>query len=207
MMQIKLNNISVKVEEGDTIHRLAERNGFSIPTLCHAENAKHKSSCMVCAVKNQFGQILPSCSTLVTDGMEIDTESEEVKDIRLQSLELLLSDHRADCEAPCSLVCPKGLNVELMLSYYDNANEQAAFDVIASAFNLPEIGCDNCKAPCEKACRRGTVDTAVTIREIIREVVGKFEGNNPSKVYTNTVQNKQFQSRIGLFTDEEKHLL
>jgi len=58
---------------------------------------------MVCMVKNcETGQIIPSCSTIVTDGMNIDSESDEVKDLRRQSLELLLSDHIAVCRPPCN---------------------------------------------------------------------------------------------------------
>lgn len=172
-MHIAINNITVEVLPGETIIETARRTGCVIPSLCYEKGANHKSSCMVCAVKNcSNGQIIPSCSTLPTEGMQIETESEEVLMVRTLSLELLLSDHRADCEAPCSMVCPKGLDVERMLGYYDNGQHGMAYSLIADAFMLPEIGCDNCKALCEKACRRGTIDKPVSIRAIIKEVVG-----------------------------------
>jgi len=57
---------------------------------------------MVCVVKNcATEQIIPSCSTVVAEGMNIDSENDEVKDLRRQSLELLLSDHIAVCRPPC----------------------------------------------------------------------------------------------------------
>jgi predicted molibdopterin-dependent oxidoreductase YjgC len=209
-MQIILNNNLVEVQYGETIIETARRVGLSIPSLCYAKDAQHKSSCMVCAVKNKAnGQIIPSCTTTPTEGMQIDTESEEIKQIRALSLELLLSDHRADCEAPCHLVCPQSLDIELMLSYYDTKQFEKAHAVIAAAFSLPEIACDTCKVPCEKACRRGRIDKAVAIREIIKEVVGTFVGKttNDFGIKVEKTDKNTFQSRLSNFTAEEKKRL
>ena len=171
-MQITINNKDTEIFEGETVLEAANRTGFNIPSMCYAKGFKHRSSCMVCVVKNLTnGQIIPACTTYPEVSMKIETDSEEVHNIRKLSLELLLSDHRADCEAPCSLVCPKGLDVEQMLNYYDTGRYETAYLLISKAFALPEVACDTCKAPCEKACRRGTIDNAVTIREIIRQVV------------------------------------
>jgi NADH dehydrogenase/NADH:ubiquinone oxidoreductase subunit G len=101
-MKIKLNNNEINANEGEKIIEIAKRNGIEIPALCYVPGFKHQSSCMVCVVKkSDTGEILPSCSTIVTDGMNIDTESEDVKNFRKQSLELLLSDHMAVCRPPC----------------------------------------------------------------------------------------------------------
>ncbi|MDR0333338.1 MAG: (2Fe-2S)-binding protein [Dysgonamonadaceae bacterium] len=209
-MQITINNKSIEVQNGETIIETARRMGYSIPSLCYAKDAQHKSSCMVCAVKNDAnGQIIPSCTTLPTEGMQIDTESDEIKQIRALSLELLLSDHRADCEAPCHLVCPVSLDIELMLSYYDKKEFEKAHAVIAAAFSLPEIACDTCKAPCEKACRRGRIDKAVAIRTIIKEIAEMFIGKttNDFGIKVEKTDKNAFQSRLSSFTTEEKKRL
>lgn len=228
-MQITINNIPIEVLPDETLIEVARRAGHTIPSLCYAKGAQHKSSCMVCAVKNAAtGQIIPSCTTRPTEGMQIETDSEEVNLVRSLSLELLLSDHRADCEAPCSMVCPKGLDVERMLEYYDAGEHGMACQVIASAFALPEIGCDTCKAPCEKACRRGTIDKAVSIREIIKELVNlssspglkttPSEGGHPaaSQPRSGTLPARSgalparsgaSPARLGRFTEKEKQRL
>lgn len=209
-MQITINRTTTEVKERETILEVARRLGYSIPSLCYAPGAKHKSSCMVCVVKNSAnGQMIPSCSTYPVDGMQIDTESEEVKKVRTLSLELLLSDHRADCEAPCTLVCPKGLDVERMLDYYDAGRPEKAHQCIASAFPLPEISCESCKAPCEKACRRGSVDQSVSIRAVIREVVRLCEGLPEAILDSDNHLHRKshYQSRLGRFTDSEKERL
>ena len=187
----------------------ARRQGFSIPSLCAAEGTVHKASCMVCVVKNLAnGQIFPSCTTYPEEGMDIDTESEEVCNIRMLSLELLLSDHRADCEAPCSLVCPKRLDVEQMLSFYDSERYRESYELVSEAFSLPEIACDTCKAPCEKACRRGTIDSTVAIRAIIKEVAGMFEYIPRDKENGEWKKRKNlYQSRLGRFTSGERERL
>jgi len=230
-VNIVINNKEVEVREGETLIEVAERAGYPIPHLCYSKGAQHKSSCMVCAVKDcATDQIIPSCSTLPTEGMKIDTESPDIKLARTLSLELLLSDHRADCEAPCSLVCPEGLDIEKMLEYYDAEKLSEAYNEISKTFQLPQIACETCKAPCEKACRRGTIDKAVAIRSIITEVVGKSRkaegagvirenhssgeeydmsgtassgaGEQPAKQDKNI-----FLSRLGRFSEEEKGLL
>ncbi|GHU88690.1 hypothetical protein FACS1894155_04050 [Bacteroidia bacterium] len=208
-MQILINNHPVEVLEGETLIEVARRTGNNIPSLCYAKEAKHKSSCMVCAVKDcKSGQIIPSCTTLPVEGMQIDTESEEVRLTRTLSLELLLSDHRADCEAPCSMVCPNRLDVERILGYYDAGQYREAVEMLSAVFSLPEIACDTCKAPCEKACRRGSVDQPVSIRTIIRELSamdGKASGDEKNIGY---VKDKNlYQSRLGRFTDKEKEHL
>jgi predicted molibdopterin-dependent oxidoreductase YjgC len=190
--------------------------GYEIPALCYAKGAVHKSSCMVCAVKNRTnGQIIPSCTTYPAEGMTIETDSDEIHQIRTFSLELLLSDHRADCDAPCSMVCPRGLDIEQVLSYYDENQHEKAYMLISEVFSLPEIACDNCKAPCEKACRRGTVDNAVSIREIIRQIAGMTASASIACTLAESTlkssspdKNKpQFQSRLGRFTLNERERL
>ena len=170
-MIIKINDIKVEPIEGETILETSRRIGIKIPSMCYSKDAKHKASCMVCAVKNMSnGQLIPSCTTHPVEGMSIDTESDEVKSIRRLSLELLLSDHKADCEAPCAMVCPKGLNIERMLYFYDKGDLAKAKAVVAGSFNLPSLG----KFYCDYKRYR-------TIRNCLKFVKYKSEELNETK--------------------------
>ena len=101
-MKIKINNKEIEVFEGEKLIEVARRNGIEIPALCYTSGYQHQASCMVCVVKNcETGEIIPACSTIVADGMTIESENDEVKELRRQSLELLLSDHIAVCRPPC----------------------------------------------------------------------------------------------------------
>jgi formate dehydrogenase major subunit len=81
---------------------VAERNGIEIPTLCHEKRLEPYSSCFVCVVEiDGMRGLQPSCSTRVNDGMKIDTENEKVRVARKAALDLMLSNHYADCIGPC----------------------------------------------------------------------------------------------------------
>lgn len=205
-MKIYIDGTEIEVINGETVLEACRRTGTDIPSMCYASGAKHKPSCMVCMVRNETtGQMMPSCSTYPTEGMRIDTKSEEVSQTRRLAVELLLSDHRADCEAPCTIVCPKHLDIAEMLYQYDEGNYPKAKAIVASAFSLPEIGCEDCKAPCEKACRRGTVDSNVPIRDIVKKLAGMEDipaKGDPSLLAH--IDRSRFSSRLGAFSPQEK---
>lgn len=207
-MKIYIDNKEVEVCGQDTLLTELRRLGIEVPTLCHSEQHRHVASCMVCMVKNvSNGQMIPSCSTKPTEGMRIETSSEEVLDMRRLSLELLLSDHRADCEAPCTQVCAKGLDVAQLLLYYDRGETAKAKAVLMAKKEAGETVpfCDGCeKTPCEKACRRRTIDSPVAIREIIAEV--EQSAIAPAIDFTSAAKlgKDQFCSRLGRYTETER---
>lgn len=97
-MKIKVNGNEVEVTGQHVLIEELRELGLQIPSLCYEPKAEHQASCMVCMVKDiRSGQMIPSCSTFPQEGMEIDTESEEVVEQRKMAIELLLSDHGARC--------------------------------------------------------------------------------------------------------------
>jgi predicted molibdopterin-dependent oxidoreductase YjgC len=175
-MKIIINNNETEVLPGETLMETARRAGFAIPSLCYARHAKHKSSCMVCAVRNSAtGQIIPSCSTLPTEGMRIETDSPEVRLSRTLSLELLLSDHRADCEAPCKVACPGNMDVAAMNRLCDEGKTDEALTLLRDTLVIPATLCFICNAPCEKICRKGAVNNPVAVREIKKSLVARTD--------------------------------
>ncbi|KAA6348244.1 NADPH-Fe(3+) oxidoreductase subunit beta [termite gut metagenome] len=175
-MKIQINNKEIETLPGETLLEAARREGYSIPSLCYAKEAKHKSSCMVCAMRNAAtGQIFPSCTTFPVEGMQIDTESPEIIRTRTLSLELLLSDHRADCEAPCHTACPGNMDVAAMNRLYDQGKTSEALALLRDTLVIPATLCYICNAPCEKICRKGDVNTHVPVREIKKALVATTE--------------------------------
>ncbi len=97
-MKIFVNNKELEVSGQRVLIEELRQAGYEIPSLCYASDAKHEASCMVCMVRNEAdNQMIPSCATFPTEGMRIDTESDEVTALRRMSVELLLSDHGARC--------------------------------------------------------------------------------------------------------------
>ncbi|HSV77232.1 MAG TPA: NADH-dependent [FeFe] hydrogenase, group A6 [Bacteroidales bacterium] len=97
-VNLKINNISVAVDEGTTILDAARKLNFNIPTLCYHEDLCVAGNCRVCVVEMKGSRLLPAaCATPVGEGMEIQTNSMKVRQARKHIVELLLSEHNADC--------------------------------------------------------------------------------------------------------------
>lgn len=164
MLEIIINQNKIQVPEGSTILAAAQKLKIDIPTLCFLKRYKPFTSCMICLVaEKKTEKLLPSCSTLVADGMEIETDSSEVYSARRDALELLLSEHLGDCEAPCQRICPAHLNIPLMLRQIAANDLKAAIRTIKETIALPAVLGRICPAPCENGCRRKEFDQPVSI--------------------------------------------
>jgi iron-only hydrogenase group A len=94
----RIDNITISVDEGATILTAARKINIRIPTLCHHEDLCIAGNCRVCMVE-QVGtdRLLPACATPVTEGLEVHTNSTRVRMARKHIIELLISEHNADC--------------------------------------------------------------------------------------------------------------
>jgi ferredoxin len=176
MPELKINGIAVNVKPGATVLEAAQQIDVEIPTLCHLKNCAPETSCMLCVVKDRTsGQMIPACSARATDGMDIDTECAEVQSARRNILNLLLSEHTGDCEAPCRRICPAHLNIPLMLREIERGNTDSAAWIARRDLAIPAVLGYICPAPCEKGCRRGQIDQTITIRALHRQVAESFQ--------------------------------
>ncbi|MDR2911210.1 MAG: [FeFe] hydrogenase, group A [Bacteroidales bacterium] len=109
-----IDNKPVVVKAGTTILEAASGIGVHVPTLCHMKlsdlNIENKpGDCRVCMVEVKGRKnLVPACCTEVSNGMEVNTHSIRVINARRTVLELILSDHPADC-----LICPKSGKCDL----------------------------------------------------------------------------------------------
>ena len=179
MPTITINNTPIEVEEGTSILQAARAMDIEVPTLCYWEGVRPMNSCMLCVVRNkQTGQVVPSCSTIVTDGMEVETDSGDVCEARKEVLELIISEHVGDCEAPCSSGCPASMNIPVMMrQIYAGDIDDAAFTV-TNGLVFPWTLGYVCPAPCQGPCRRKSYDTTMQIKELHKSVAEKCAGNN-----------------------------
>lgn len=106
---IRLNGNSVTVPSGISIMEAAKRNGIKLPSLCHHPDQRVKANCRVCVVEVEGRKnLVPSCSTMVEDGMSIVTNSSRVRETVSTVVELILADHPQEC-----LTCIRNGNCEL----------------------------------------------------------------------------------------------
>lgn len=99
MINIKINNIPISVEDGSTILEASKVANINIPTLCYLKKYNENASCRMCLVEVTGAKsLLTACTTKVTENMEIFTNTETVLNSRKQNLELILSNHNKDCD-------------------------------------------------------------------------------------------------------------
>lgn len=113
--QAFINGIGYDILPDETILSFIKRvdQSMTVPTLCDAPNLAPFGSCRVCSVDvgyahSQNIRTVASCHTIVQPGMRIFPHSDNVKKLRRNIIELVLTDHPLDC-----LTCEVNGNCEL----------------------------------------------------------------------------------------------
>jgi len=97
-IKLQFNGHDVTAPSGVSILRAAELNDIYIPTLCYHKDLSPFGGCRMCLVEIEGQRGYPlACSTLVSDGMKILTDTVAIKDMRREILALILSEHPASC--------------------------------------------------------------------------------------------------------------
>lgn len=98
-INLKIDDTPLSVPEGTTIMEAAELMGIRIPRLCYHPDLSLAGSCRVCIVDVKgMGYYMASCSSKVWEGMEVETNSPEIRRARRDIVELLLDNHPMDCQ-------------------------------------------------------------------------------------------------------------
>lgn len=171
MITLKIDNKSLSVIEGTTVIEAASSLGIDIPTMCYLKEYAPNSTCMICTVKEiKTGKLITSCAALAEDGMEIETDNDELTEFRRNTLELLFSEHVGECVAPCELGCPAHMEIPRMMEQISDGQYAKAIHTIKKDIALPAVLGYVCSAPCENACRRTHIDEASRICVLKRSV-------------------------------------
>jgi iron-only hydrogenase group A len=172
MVNLKINNIPISVEEGTTILDAAKRLNFRIPTLCNHPDLSVAGNCRVCVVEVKGARLLSaSCATPVSEGMEVFTNSEKVRIARKHVVELLLSEHNSDCTK-----CFKNGHCELQeLASEYRIGDHVFLDLVKSKDKIqdissPSIVKDNSKCiRCQRCVRTCAELQAVSALAVVHK--------------------------------------
>ena len=158
MVNVIIDGVSVQVEKGSTILQAAQKAGINIPTLCYLKDVNQIGACRVCLVEVKGAKALqPSCVYPVTEGLEVMTNTAKVREARKGVVELLLSNHPADC-----LNCVRSGNCELQNLAQQMGIRKNRFEGEQSTFPIDErsvaivrdpnkcVYCRRCEAVCSK---------------------------------------------------------
>ena len=97
-IRLTIDGQEVKARPGMTVLEAAQSAGIYIPTLCADPDLKPYGGCRLCLVEIEKLRGFPtSCTTPVTEGMVVKTNTDAVNEVRRTVVELLLSDHPSEC--------------------------------------------------------------------------------------------------------------
>lgn len=110
MPKITIDGREMEVEPGITVLQACEEAGIEIPRFCYHERLSIAGNCRMCLVEIAPGPPKPaaSCATAVSDGMEVNTNSEMAVKARRGVMEMLLINHPLDCP-----ICDQGGECDL----------------------------------------------------------------------------------------------
>lgn len=97
-VSFKINGQSVTVPKGTTVMQAAQQMKIAIPHFCWHPGLSVAGVCRFCLVKIEGRPKLEiACNLQATEGMEVRTDTDEVKDAHKWALEFHLINHPLDC--------------------------------------------------------------------------------------------------------------
>ena len=153
---VTIDGQKLAASRGETILSVCERNNIFVPTLCHFPGLSDIGACRLCVV-DVLGTRGPTtaCTTPVTDGMIVQTDTEKLNGLRRSILEMLLAERNHFC-----MFCEKSGNCELQtLAYrygvdhvrYTHLHPRFELDATNPKFVLDHNRCILCRR-CIRAC-------------------------------------------------------
>lgn len=92
-----IDGIRVEFTDENNVLTVIRNAGIDLPTLCYVSELSVYGACRLCTVKDEEGRYFASCTVRPRDGMNIQTNTPELRKYRRTLLELLLASHDRDC--------------------------------------------------------------------------------------------------------------
>ena len=104
-----VNGRTLTAPKGTLLIDACKQAGIEIPAFCYYPGLSLQGACRMCLVKiEKMPKLQTACTTVISEGMLVTTNSDEVRQARKAMLELLLGNHPLDCP-----VCDAGGECEL----------------------------------------------------------------------------------------------
>src|SRR5437868_5547310 len=108
-VNITVDGKKVTAPPGTLLIEACKTVGIEVPSFCYYPNLSLQGACRMCLVKiEKMPKLQTACTTVISEGMIVTTNNEEVRQARKAMLEMLLGNHPLDCP-----VCDAGGECEL----------------------------------------------------------------------------------------------
>ena len=109
MLNIEIDGKQTQVAPGTTVIEAANALGIYVPHFCYHKKLSIAANCRMCLVQvEKAPKPLPACATPVTEGMKVQTASEQAVTAQKGVMEFLLINHPLDCP-----ICDQGGECQL----------------------------------------------------------------------------------------------
>ncbi|MGH7609684.1 MAG: 2Fe-2S iron-sulfur cluster-binding protein [Candidatus Dormibacteria bacterium] len=109
LVTVSIDGRQVEVAPGSLVWDACEKAGVYVPVYCAHKKMEPVAVCRMCLVEVEgMPKLQPACATRVGAGMEVRTQTEQVRQFRNGNLEFLLLNHPLDCP-----VCDRGGECDL----------------------------------------------------------------------------------------------
>lgn len=170
LVNIKINGQVIKAEKDRFLLEVARENGIEIPALCYEDSLEIYGGCRLCIVEiyNKGRKTInTSCSTRISENMEVITNSEDIIKKRRQILRLLLDSHPNDCltcqKAGDCLLQKYSFEYDVKFRNHDGARREENYD-LSSPYILKDnakcILCGKCVRSCNQIEERSILNYA-----------------------------------------------
>ncbi len=153
---LTINGQQVSARDDESILDAARDAGIEIPTLCHLDGLTDIGACRMCLVEVAgSNKLLPACSTRVGEGMEVQTNTEQLQNYRRMVVELLFAERNHVCSVcvannHCQLQ-DVGVAVGMDHVRYDYLYPSLKVDLTHPLFGMDQNRCILC-ARCVRVC-------------------------------------------------------
>jgi NADH-quinone oxidoreductase subunit G len=122
---LTIDGQQVTVPKGTNVLEAAKDLGSDISAFCYHPGLSIAACCRQCLVSiEKSPKLQPSCQTIATDGMVVETQDDRSALARKQMLEFTLLNHPVDCP-----ICDKAGECTLQKLYFDHDNADSRVDV------------------------------------------------------------------------------
>ena len=109
MLNLEIDGKPVQVPSGSTVMDAAVKLGIYVPHFCYHRKLSIAANCRMCLVQvEKAPKPLPACATPATEGMKVQTHSEQAVKAQKGVMEFLLINHPLDCP-----ICDQGGECQL----------------------------------------------------------------------------------------------
>jgi len=126
LVNVTVDGKAVSAPAGTLLIEACKTAGIEVPAFCYYPNLSLQGACRMCLVRvEKMPKLQTACTTGITDGMVVVTDSDEIRQARKSMVELLLGNHPLDCP-----VCDAGGECELQdMTFSYGAAESKYIDI------------------------------------------------------------------------------